>query len=101
MILSNTNMTSIFRRFISVSAVRYTPPIFKINASIQLDMSDPLVVKFSIELRDKWKAHSDEESRADVCYHPTSTPVISLPPSPPKNNQSDYDMESALSHIMK
>lgn len=90
-------MYTLFRRFLSV---RSTPPIFKINGycSVQLDPSDPVVMKFALQLRQKWRDQKDEDVRADVIYLPPSTPVISLPPS---NNRPEYDKESTLSHIFK
>ncbi|MDD4931765.1 MAG: hypothetical protein PHG66_06515 [Candidatus Colwellbacteria bacterium] len=101
-------MTSLFRRFISISTTRSVPRVIKINGtcSVQMDTSDPLVVKFSLELRQKWSDQAREESRSDVCYHPPSSdtryllhPAISLPPS--TNHTTEYDMMSALSQLMK
>ena len=71
----------LFRRFVSVS----TPPISKIDGFLRVNTSKPLVVKFLIEIR-----------------HTLHEPIKSINiPSPPKNNQSEYDMESTLSHIMR
>lgn len=65
-----------------------------------MDRSDPLVLKFSLDLQDSWKIQSENESRAsreDVIYQSEEFRHSTKP----KKESSEYDMESALSKIMK
>lgn len=75
-----------------------TSPTKKIDAKyfLEMDKSDPTVLRLVIELRRKWAQQSVDELRPIIC-HPPSPPVLLLP----KQCQTKTSNESALAHIMR
>ena len=92
-------MSFISKRFFSTFK---RAPLYKIDGQchIKIDTSDTLVLKYKLELRQKWNIESQNEIKKDIgglYEYPSPSPTLVVR----ERASSPEDSESALSHIMR